>query len=87
MDINSLLEKWEECKSQKTLLEKKCEKYRKSISQHMDKKELNQLVSKNYIVTRRTNTRQQLSKQNVPSDIWDRYATRFSYESIHLKKK
>lgn len=87
MDINSLLEKWKECKYQKALLEKKCEKYRKSISQHMDKKGTNQLDSKNYIVTRKNNTRQQLSKQNTPLDIWEKYATRFSYETIHIKKK
>lgn len=87
MDIDQLLEKWEDCKEQKLSLEKKCEKYRKSICQHMDKKNTDILNSRKYTTTRRHNTRKQISKQNIPSDIWDRYSTRVSYDSIYLKKK
>ena len=39
----------------------------------------------NFTVSMRFNIRQQLSKQNVPSDIWEKYSTRYSYTSYHLK--
>lgn len=87
MDIDTILEKWDIAKKRKADLEKDCEKYKGAVERYMNKKGKDSVSSKYYTVTRRSNTRQQLSKQRVPPEIWDRYANRFTYTSYHLKKK
>jgi len=87
MDIDTILEKWELAKEKKAYAEKECEKYKGAIERYMNRKGKDSVSSKYYTVTRRSNTRQQLSKQRVPPDIWERYANRFTYTSYHLKKK
>lgn len=87
MDLNDLIHKWTESKEQKKLQEQKCEKYRKAIERHMNKKDTNVITSTDYVITCRNNTRQQISKQTVPLDIWERYAKRYTYKSYHIKKK
>lgn len=87
MDIDTILEKWELSKQRKADAEKECEKYKEAVERYMNRKGKDSVSSKYYTVTRRTNTRQQLSKQRVPPDIWEMYANRFTYTSYHLKKK
>ena len=87
MDIDTILEKWDSAKKEKSKLEKECEMYKKAVERYMNKKEKNIVLGKIYKITRRSNTRQQLSKQNVPKEIWDRYSNRFTYFSYHLKRK
>ena len=87
MNINTLLEKWDFAKKEKSELEKDCERYKDAIERHMNKKDKDIISGENFVVSRRTNTRQQLSKQNVPPDIWEKYCSRYTYKSYHLKKK
>ena len=87
MNIDTLLEKWDYAKKEKSVLEKDCERYKDAIERYMNKKDKDIISGENFIVSRRTNTRQQLSKQNVPPEIWERYCTRYTYKSYHLKKK
>tara|TARA_Y100000389_G_scaffold121621_1_gene119037 strand:- start:655 stop:918 length:264 start_codon:yes stop_codon:yes gene_type:complete len=87
MNIDTLLEKWDSAKKEKSVLEKDCERYKDAIERYMNKKDKDIISGENFIVSRRTNTRQQLSKQNVPPEIWERYCTRYTYKSYHLKKK
>ena len=87
MNIDTLLEKWDFAKKEKSEKEKECERYKDAIERYMSKKDKNTINGQNFIVSKRSNTRQQLSKQNVPVDIWDRYSTRYTYTSFHLKKK
>lgn len=86
MDIDTILDKWANAKKQKSLYEKECEKYKGAVERYMDKKSQNTIQAKYYNVSRRSNTRCQLSKQNVPKDIWDQYSTRFTYNSYYIKK-
>lgn len=87
MNIDTLLEKWDSAKKEKSMLEKDCERYKDAIERYMNKKDKDIISGENFIVSRRTNTRQQLSKQNVPPELWERYCTRYTYKSYHLKKK
>ena len=86
MDIDTILEKWDHAKKQNALYEKECERYKDAVQRYMKKKDINIINGTYYTVSKRSNTRQQLSKQSVPSDIWDRYATRISYDTYNLKK-
>jgi len=87
MNIDTLLEKWDFAKKEKVEIEKECERYKDAIERYMSKKKKDTINGENFTVSKRSNTRQQLSKQNVPSDIWEKYSTRYSYISYHLKKK
>ena len=85
-NIDDILEKWEECKNQASYYEKESEKYKKAVQDYMTKKDKNTISGKIYTVSRRNNTREQLSKNNIPIELWQKYCNRFSYMSYHLKK-
>ncbi len=85
-DVEEFLHKWFEVKLHLAKLEAKCAKYKRMAERLMDKKGKNTLISKSYILNRRSNTRQSVSKANLPVEIWNRYSTRNTYNSYHLKK-
>ena len=87
MDIDTILEKWDNAKKQNALYEKECERYKDAVQRYMKKKNINKINGTSYTVSKRSNTRQQLSKQSVPPDIWDRYSTRITYDTYYLKEK
>jgi hypothetical protein len=87
MDINTILQKWDHAKKQKALYDKECDKYKDAVERYMDKKDKDSINSDYYTVSRRSNTRQILSKDNTPPEIWNRYATRFTYKSYYLKNR
>lgn len=85
-NIDDVLEKWEECKKQASYYEKESEKYKQAVQTYMNKKDKNTIAGEYYTVSRRNNTREQLSKNNIPIELWKKYCNRFSYMSYHLKK-
>jgi hypothetical protein len=87
MDIDTILEKWNHAKKQNLLYEKECDKYKDAIERYMKRKNISTINGKYYNVSKRSNTRQQLSKQSVPQDIWDLYATKITYNSYYLSQK
>ena len=86
MDIDTILQKWTYAKKQNSLYEKECEKYKDAVERYMNKKDINIITGKYYTVSKRSNTRQQLSKQSVPLDLWNKYSTRITYNSYYLKE-
>ena len=86
MDINNVLQKWNHAKKQKALYEKECDKYKDAVERYMNKKDKESIVGETFTVTRRSNTRQTMSKDNTPIDIWNKYSNRFSYKSYYLKE-
>lgn len=87
MELDDLLFKWQQAKEQKILYEKQCEKYRTSVEKYMSKKNISTIDTKNYILSRKDTTRQQLTKKDVPIDIYNRYASRITYSTYHVKEK
>lgn len=87
MNIDTILEKWDHAKKQKVLYDKECDRYKDAVERYMNKKEKDMVDGDDFSVTRRSNTRQILSKENTPIEIWDRYAKRFTYMSYHLKRR
>ena len=85
MNIDTILEKWDYAKKQKALYDKECDRYKDAVERYMDKKDRDTISGENFTVSRRSNTRQMLSKHNTPPEIWDRYSTRFTYKSYYLK--
>lgn len=87
MDIEKILKKWYESKKELEDIEKRIKKYRNEINNELNRKETNKLSYGDYTITRRRNTRSYLTKENVPSSIWQQYAVRCSYDSFYLNKK
>ncbi len=86
-DINDLLENWHDTKKEIAELEKKCDKYKRLAERIMIAQGSSKLESSLFSLSKRNMNRQQLTRQNVPKDIWDRYATEISYPSYFLKIK
>ena len=87
MDINTILQKWDHAKKQKVFYDKECDRYKNAVERYMDKKDKDYVNAVEYSVSRRSNTRQILSKADTPTEIWDRYARVFTYMSYHIKRK
>ena len=86
MDLEKVLDKWHDTKKTITLLEKKCEDYKKYIANTMKKRELDLLKTNNYTVNKRHSTRESISKKDVPEEIWGKYCNRSTFHSYILKK-
>ena len=86
-NIDTILDKWYYAKKQKDKYEKECETYKGAVQRYMDRKNTNKINGNHFTVSRRSNTRQQLSKQNVPPEVWEKYTNRITYNSYYLNKK
>lgn len=85
-NIDDVLKKWKDSKDRVKMLEAKIDKCKRTIGKLMDRKGVNEISGYQYSVSRRSNTRTQLSKSNIPVDIWNKYSTRCTYDSYHLKE-
>ena len=85
-DIKDLLNNWYKAKNEIAELEKKCDKYKKLAEKIMSLQGGTKLQSEYFTLTKRNMCRYQLSRQNVPQDIWQKYATKLKYPTYYLKK-
>ena len=85
--VEYVLKKWYKSKQEISKLEKDCEKYKQFIGRVMDSRDSNSIVRGDYTTNRRHDSRKTLSKSNVPSDLWEKYATTIYYDTYYVKKK
>jgi hypothetical protein len=85
--VNEVLIKWQKAKDEIKFFQEKCDKYREFIKNVMDKEDTNVLSRKDFVISRRHDSRRTLSKSNVPEDIWNRFSTVTYYDTYNLKKK
>jgi hypothetical protein len=85
MDIDTILDKWLQAKKHHAIYEKECNKYKEAVENYMNKKSIDKIEGKNLNLTRRFNTRECVSKDALPPDIWVKYAKKFTYYSYHIK--
>lgn len=86
MDLNEMLQKWNDAKKNKSFYEKECDKYKEAVERYMEKKEKENIIGLNFTVDKRYVTRTQISKQTVPENIWSQYSKKFTYTVYRLKK-
>ena len=81
IDIDNLLDNWYKTKQEITLLEEKCEKYKKVSTKLMEQLEKKSLNSTSYSLKKIDIVKSTISKNDVPYDIWDTYSkkTKYSY--------
>jgi hypothetical protein len=86
-DIQNILKKWGDAKTEIADLEKKIEKYKRVVNHFMDEKGNNTITSSQYTLRRKEMTRASISKKNVPKKIWDEYSKSSTYKAYYLTKK
>jgi hypothetical protein len=86
-DINKLLEKWHDAKNEISELEKKCEKFKKYAEKIMNDKGDNEIFGDDYQLKRRNITKSTISKDDMPSELWDKYSRRITYKSYYLTER
>lgn len=84
IDIDDLLSNWYKAKQEIYLLEQKCEKYKKVSEKIMSQLDKNTLNTSSYSLKKIDIVRNTISKNDVPSDIWDKYSKRNKYSSFYL---
>lgn len=89
-DVESTISKFIETKNKLEDLQKRHERYRKIIEEHMISEgvvELTQKVdSDSYQIKKTLMTRETISKKELPKEVWDRYSKASSFSIIRVKK-
>ena len=86
-DLEVILEKWYNAKKDISILEKKCDNYKKTMEKLMDRGNTNSISSRHYEVSRKENTRTSVSKASLPADLWNTYSREVKYFSYGIVKK
>lgn len=88
--IQSDLSKFIETKLKLDELQKRHDKYRKIIEEHMIKEGLNMINHKidnqNYKIKKSLMSRESISKKELPQEIWDKYCKSSSYSTLRISK-
>ncbi len=84
MNIGQILKDWNYAKKRLDEIEEEISKYKKLIAKEMNAREVNKLSEAGYSVSRRRITKSYLTKDSVPSDIWNRYSTKCSFDAFFL---
>ena len=85
MSIQETIEKFIETKTKLGELEKKHEKYRKIIEEHMISQNLSEIKHTNWKIKKTLSTRESISKKDLPPDIWEKYCKISRFTTIALR--
>ena len=83
-DIDNLLDNWYKTKQEISLLEEKCEKYKKVSTKLMDQIEKKSLKTTYYSLKKIDIIKNTISKKDIPVDIWNKYSKETKYSSFYL---
>jgi regulator of replication initiation timing len=75
-DIDKDIDKYINIKEELALLEKKAKKYKEKIEKYMNENNVLKIDNNKSFVSRTLTIRNNISKQNVPKDIFDKYSTK-----------
>ena len=85
--IKEAVEEWYKAKEKVAFYEKQSEKLKQQVIDYMKNKEVETLVTTNYVVSKKSMSRDSLSKKDVPDDVWKKYAKNISYDAYYIKEK
>lgn len=87
MELEDTMRKWYLAKKELEKCDNEIKRCKKIITSELNKRGTDTLSAGNYSVSRRRNSRTYLTKESIPSSIWEQYATRCNYDSYHLVRK
>jgi hypothetical protein len=85
--IKEAVEEWYKAKEKVAFYEKQVDKLKQKVIEYMKEKEVESIVTTNYIVSKRVLSRDSLTKKDVPEDIWKKYARNLSYDAYYIKER
>jgi hypothetical protein len=85
--IKEAVEEWYKAKEKVAFYEKQVDKLKQKVIEYMKEKEVETIVTTNYIVSKRVLSRDSLTKKDVPEDIWKKYARNLSYDAYYIKER
>jgi len=90
-EIHEIIDKFMDIKEKMTEIEKKHEKYRKIISDYMLEYNLSTISHKKddikYNIKKFLSARQTVSKEDLPKEIWEKYAKTSTFHTIRIDKE
>lgn len=84
--IEETIDKFLETRDKLADLEKKHEKYRKTIEEYMTSQGLGEIKHNDLILKKSLSTRETVSKKDLPAEIWEKYSKLSRYTMITVKK-
>lgn len=85
-NINELLHKWYLAKEDIKDLEKKIDKYKVNIEYELHKQNKKYISTSDYSIEKRKISKTYVKKEDIPTEIWEKYCKRISFDSYYLKK-
>lgn len=85
MDINQFLQKWNETKQQISLLEQQLDKYKSVANKLMKEKNTMEIKTPTHTLKKRTQTKEYISKNDIPIQLWNQYKNKTSFDVFTLK--
>ena len=85
-DFNDILSRFNNIKQEIADLEKQSNILKKYIEKKMDAENVRVLTSSDYQVTLRRINKETVTKKDIPSDIWAKYAKRTAYNALYITK-
>ena len=85
IDTDEFLKQWHETKSKINDLEKKLDKFKK-VAEKIIPERQGTLESKYYTLLKKEQKRKTISKDKVPSNVWETYSTTVTYPVYYIKK-
>lgn len=86
-DIDNLLASWADAKEQISSLEHTIEKYKRLATRILNKNNTEQINNNTFTLRRRHISKRTVSKQDLPSDIWNQYSKQTEFTAFYLSKQ
>eukprot|EP00927_Polykrikos_kofoidii_P013549 TRINITY_DN1589_c0_g1_i10.p1 TRINITY_DN1589_c0_g1~~TRINITY_DN1589_c0_g1_i10.p1 ORF type:complete len:144 (-),score=37.10 TRINITY_DN1589_c0_g1_i10:222-593(-) len=89
LDIGALeetLEKWNDAKEREQAAHKEIEACKTSVEAILMKTGMSSVTTPNFQVDKRTQTRESVSKKDLPGDIWAKYAKTSEFSILAFKR-
>ena len=81
-DFNSLVRDWIKYKEELSRLEEKVSQNRTRIEEYMKKKGISTCQVDEYKVSCRNMSRSMINKNDIPSDLWNKYSHKCEYTAL-----
>jgi hypothetical protein len=84
-EIKNLVKKWYETKRKAAEYEKIAENTKDMIVSYMEENEVDTIKTDDYVVTKKSMSRNFLIKKDMPEDIWQKYSKNKVFDSYYIK--
>jgi len=84
-EVKDLVKKWYESKRKAADYEKIAEKTKDIIVSYMEENELDTIRTDDYVVTKKSMSRNFLTKKDMPEEVWQKYSRNKVYDSYYIK--